>query len=232
MDEPRSSNQEPHGLLSNTEKDNIEQQVVSLCLRCWHDDVQRLRAILAAKAWIGFDLNDTLHKFRRSSGTATNKVPESLRTIRYPHTCVERCVLPSPPHKDSERLLRRKDIIHPITADKDSPRFCPTSPCHRRTTSNSYPTCSPPTKSPSQTSPEPKSGALPLLLTLKRKAPRAKKQHPPHNRRSHKNAQERTIRRLGVERHIDFRATSNHFREFKTGRLFPPRPSTSRSFPP
>jgi putative hydrolase of the HAD superfamily len=38
----------------------------------------RLRAILAEKTWIGFDLDDTLHEFRRSSETATNKVLEEI----------------------------------------------------------------------------------------------------------------------------------------------------------
>lgn len=63
-----------HDLLSNTEKDNIEEHLGRLYIRCWQDDILRLRAILAEKTWVGFDLDDTLHEFRRSSGTATNKV--------------------------------------------------------------------------------------------------------------------------------------------------------------
>ena len=64
-----------HNFLSNTEKDTriIEEQVGFLYLPCWQDDVLRLRAILAEKTWIGFDLDDALHEFRRSSGIATDK---------------------------------------------------------------------------------------------------------------------------------------------------------------
>ena len=67
-----------HGLLSNTEKDNIEKHVGFLYFHCWQDDVLRLRAILTEKTRIGLDLDDTLHEFRRSSGTATNKTLEEI----------------------------------------------------------------------------------------------------------------------------------------------------------
>ena len=67
-----------HGLLSNSEMDNIEGRVGLLYLSCWQDDILRLRNILAEKTWIGFDLDDTLHEVRRSPGTATNKVLEEI----------------------------------------------------------------------------------------------------------------------------------------------------------
>ncbi|KAL8677937.1 MAG: hypothetical protein Q9224_007154, partial [Gallowayella concinna] len=67
-----------HGLLSNAEKDHIEKNVGRLYLSCWKDDLLRLRDVLAKKSWIGFDLDDTLHDFRRSSGQATTKVLEQI----------------------------------------------------------------------------------------------------------------------------------------------------------
>ena len=63
-----------HDLLSNAEKDNIEKHAGFPYVRCWQDDIVRLRAILAEKTWIGFDLDDTLREFRRSSGIATDNV--------------------------------------------------------------------------------------------------------------------------------------------------------------
>ena len=72
------SNVPYHGLLSNKEKDEIEKRVGSLYLRCWQNDVLRLRAILAEKTWIGFDLDDTLHEFHRSSEKAINKTLEKI----------------------------------------------------------------------------------------------------------------------------------------------------------
>lgn len=88
-----------HGLLSNTEKGNIEEQLGRLYIHCWEGDILRLRAILAEKTWVGFDLDDTLHEFRRSSGTAT-KVLEEI---------TERYDTPMPALKDKySRALKEK----------------------------------------------------------------------------------------------------------------------------
>lgn len=38
----------------------------------------RPRAIFHEKTWFGFDLDDTLHEFRHSSGRATNKALEKI----------------------------------------------------------------------------------------------------------------------------------------------------------
>jgi putative hydrolase of the HAD superfamily len=60
-----------HDLLSNIEKDHIEEQLGRLYIQCWQDGILRLRAVLTSKSWLEFDLDDTLPEFRRSSGTAT-----------------------------------------------------------------------------------------------------------------------------------------------------------------
>ncbi|UZP39552.1 hypothetical protein NXS19_007368 [Fusarium pseudograminearum] len=54
-------------------KEELEEHPGRSYLRCWRDDVMRLRAIFHEKTWFGFDLDDTLHEFRHSSGRATNK---------------------------------------------------------------------------------------------------------------------------------------------------------------
>ena len=63
-----------HDLLSNAEKDNIKEHAGLLYARCWKDNTLRLGGILTERTWFGFDLDDTLHEFRRSSGIATNRV--------------------------------------------------------------------------------------------------------------------------------------------------------------
>lgn len=50
-----------------------------------NEDAKRLREILLAKTWIGFDLDDTLHEFRRSSGRATQAVLEMI-SRQYGHS--------------------------------------------------------------------------------------------------------------------------------------------------
>ncbi|KAL8365182.1 hypothetical protein RB595_004135 [Gaeumannomyces hyphopodioides] len=45
---------------------DIEEQLGRLYLGCWRDEARRLRTILLEKTWVGFDLDDTLHEFRRA----------------------------------------------------------------------------------------------------------------------------------------------------------------------
>ena len=103
-----SSSDEPdvlyHALLSNTEKHNVEKPVGFLYLHCWQDDFLRLRAILAERTCIGFDLDDILLEFRRST-------PEFSRQRR--------------------RMLSLMKRHHSIIGEKGSPHSWPISPCHR-----------------------------------------------------------------------------------------------------
>ncbi|KAK2024901.1 HAD-superfamily hydrolase, subfamily IA, variant 1 [Colletotrichum zoysiae] len=41
---------------------------------------ERLGAMLAEKSWVGFDLDDTLHEFRRASSTAADKVLRAIHS--------------------------------------------------------------------------------------------------------------------------------------------------------
>ncbi|CAI4212406.1 unnamed protein product [Parascedosporium putredinis] len=42
------------------------------------DDAARLRLIIAEKKWVGFDLDDTLHEFRRASSAAAGQVFDAI----------------------------------------------------------------------------------------------------------------------------------------------------------
>ena len=89
-----------HGLLSNTEKDTIEEQQGCRSLHCRGREILRLRTMFAEKAWVGFDLDDTLHEFRRSSGIATNKILDEIS---------KRFGIPMPELKDQySRILKEK----------------------------------------------------------------------------------------------------------------------------
>ncbi|KAI6758799.1 hypothetical protein HG530_011039 [Fusarium avenaceum] len=55
-----------HNLLSNTEKDELEEHLGRSYLCCWRDDVMRLRAIFHEKTWFGFDLDDNDIQFMDS----------------------------------------------------------------------------------------------------------------------------------------------------------------------
>jgi hypothetical protein len=67
-----------HGLLSNSEKEYIENSVGRQYVDCWKGEVEGIRAVLQTKTWFGFDLDDTLHEFRKASMAA---VSATLRII-------------------------------------------------------------------------------------------------------------------------------------------------------
>lgn len=60
--------------LSNIEKDDIEENADFPYAYCWKGDILQLRALVAEKSWIEFDLEDTLHEFHCSSGRFTDRV--------------------------------------------------------------------------------------------------------------------------------------------------------------
>ncbi|KAJ2979930.1 hypothetical protein NUW58_g7078 [Xylaria curta] len=68
-----------HGLVTNDEKAMAEGNAGSPYLACKRDRVLQLSDTLAKKKWIGFDLDDTLHEFRRASTAASIKVLEAIR---------------------------------------------------------------------------------------------------------------------------------------------------------
>ncbi|KAF1988279.1 Haloacid dehalogenase-like hydrolase [Aulographum hederae CBS 113979] len=201
-----------HGLLSNAEKDTIEEHVGRQYLRCWQHDVDRLRAILAEKSWFGFDLDDTLHEFRKASGVATSAVLEEIS---------RKSGIALPQLKEEYAKVLKEKTANAFSDGKTSfdyrkERFTavlthfslPTDEHFLTTLLQLY-------EETLTTSLELKSGALALLSTLKA-----------HGKiiiimtEGPQDAQERTVAALGLGPYVDFLATTNHFRVSKIDGLF------------
>lgn len=212
-----SSSVEPdvpyHGLLSNTEMDNIEEYVGPLYLRCWQDDVLRLRAILAEKSWIGFDLDDTLHEFRRSSGTATDKTLEAISNryctpilalkAEYSKILLAKTASAFSDGKTSFDYRRERfaTLLAHFSLPQDDQFMIGLLELYEATLMRSL---------------ELKCGALDLLSMAKNMGKKIVviTEGP-------QDAQERTVQGLGIKKFVDFLATTNCFGVAKTGGLFP-----------
>lgn len=109
-------------LLSNAEKNHIEEDLGRSYLHCWNDDILRLRAALAEKTWFGFDLDGTLHEFRLSSGKATNNVLEDI-SERYGTLILASKDKYGRVLKERRRMLFRMGKCHLITDRRDLRRF-------------------------------------------------------------------------------------------------------------
>ncbi|KAK6089050.1 had-superfamily subfamily variant 1 [Seiridium cupressi] len=202
-----------HNLLSNIEKDDLEKQVGRLYLECWHDDVQRLRAMLIEKSWFGFDLDDTLHEFRRSSGIATNRVLEKISVRHhtpmlslkeeYSHILKEKTANAFSDGKTSYdyRRERFESLLAKFSLPKDNAFLTELL--------DSY-------ESNLKASLETKCGVLDLLSTIKSMGKKIViiTEGP-------QDAQERTVKDLGIGGYVDFLATTNHFKVTKLDGLFP-----------
>lgn len=201
-----------HGLLSNAEKDDIENKLGGLYLHCWGNDILRLRTILAEKAWIGFDLDDTLHEFRISSGAATNKVLQKIS---------ERFSIPIPALKEEYSAILKETTANAFSDGKTSfdcrrERF--TFVLSQRSLpvdSNFMDELLEMYEATLMGSLELKCGALGLLSTLRNMGKKIviMTEGP-------QDAQERTVQGLGISQYIDFLATTNFFGVSKTGGLF------------
>ncbi|KAL8785068.1 MAG: hypothetical protein Q9213_003573 [Squamulea squamosa] len=66
-----NANIKSHGLLTMAEKDLIEQQLGGLYMATYGDSIQPIKQALLRRTHFGFDLDDTLHEFRKASGTAS-----------------------------------------------------------------------------------------------------------------------------------------------------------------
>ncbi|KAL9000300.1 MAG: hypothetical protein Q9169_001017 [Polycauliona sp. 2 TL-2023] len=67
-----------HNLLTIPEQDIIERNLGGLYMATYGDRIQPLKDGLASKTHWGFDLDDTLHEFRKASGAAATAVFEYL----------------------------------------------------------------------------------------------------------------------------------------------------------
>ena len=202
-----------HDLLSNAENDNIEEHAGFQYLRRSDDDIVRLRAILTERTWIGFDLDDILHEFRRSSGVATNRVfAEISRRHGTPISALE---------DEYSKVLKLK-MANAFSDGKTSfeyrrERFASvlshfSLPQDDQFISNLLELY----EANLMASLELKSGALDLLSFIKDTGKKIVviTEGP-------QDAQERAIRGLGIDGFIDFLATNNYFGVTKTDGLFP-----------
>lgn len=202
-----------HDLLSNAEKDDIEKYAGFLYARCWEDDILRLRAIISERTWIGFDLDDTLHEFRRSSGIATNRV---LAEISKRHDT------PLPALKDEYAVVLKMKTANAFADGKTSfdyrrERFASVLthfalPQNDRFLSEILELY----EATLSASLELKCGVLDLLSLIKDMGKKIViiTEGP-------KDAQERAVRGLGIDGFIDFLATTTQFGVAKTDGLFP-----------
>ena len=202
-----------HDLLSNSEKDNTEKHAGFLDARCRADDILRLRAILTERTWIGFDLDDTLHGFRRSSEIATNRVlAEVSKQYGTPILALQ----------DEYSMVLKTKTANAFSDGK-------TSLDYRRErfasvlTHFSLPQDEQFTyellelyEANLMASLELKCGALDLLSLIKDMGKKIVviTEGP-------QDAQERAVRGLGIDGFIDFLATTSHFGVGKTDGLFP-----------
>jgi hypothetical protein len=107
----KMSDAPPYHILSNSEKDMVEERLGRLYLRYWQDEVSHLGKVLSEKTWIGFDLDDTLHEFRRASSKATGKILTKIS---------ERHGIPLPTLKDEYGRVLRAGTANAFSDGKTS----------------------------------------------------------------------------------------------------------------
>ena len=81
-----------HDLLSNTEKDNIDEHLGRLYIDCWHDDILRLRPIVAEKPGLASILMIPCTNFVAALRRLPARFLRKSSTIWYPNACIERRV--------------------------------------------------------------------------------------------------------------------------------------------
>ncbi|KAI0544653.1 HAD-superfamily hydrolase, subfamily IA, variant 1 [Xylaria curta] len=180
----------------------------------WQDRICQLRDSLAEKQWIGFDLDDTLHEFRRASSAASNKV---LKTMH------ERYGITLDALKSRYGEVLRTSTSNAFTDGKSSSeyrteRFLAVASHFSLPLEHDTPFLSHLLhlyETSLEESLELKSGALNLLRTIKRldKKIVVITEGP-------QDAQEWTVQKLGISSYIDYLATTNHFKVSKTDGLF------------
>ncbi|KAI1124299.1 Haloacid dehalogenase-like hydrolase [Nemania abortiva] len=203
-----------HRLVTNDEKAFIEMAVGRLYVDCWQDHTLKLRGILAEKQWIGLDLDDTLHEFRKASSIASNAVLEAIHAaygvpldaLTSEYSEILRASTSNAfsdgkssfEHRKDRFLLVAKRFSLPL--DSDSPFVIQLLDLYERTLKESL---------------ELKSGAVELL-----RATKAAGKKIVVITEGPQDAQERTIENLGILPYVDVLATSSHFKVSKIDGLF------------
>ncbi|KAI1362323.1 HAD-like domain-containing protein [Xylaria arbuscula] len=203
-----------YGLLLNSEKDRIEASIGRLYLNCWKNHARRLSDVLSDKQWIGFDLDDTLHEFRRASSAATHDALEVM-SERYGLQCATL--------EGQYKEVLRRSTAHAFSDGKSSSQYrrdrfiavadhfsLPLKHDNQFLTEllTLYETILRETL-------ELKCGAMDLLRAIKGQGKKISviTEGP-------QDAQEWTINNLGISPYVDFLATTNHFKLSKAAGLF------------
>ncbi|OBR03011.1 Had-superfamily subfamily variant 1 [Colletotrichum higginsianum IMI 349063] len=204
---------EYHGLLTLEEKEKIEYTLCRSYLGYWRDKVDQLRTTLSEKTWFGFDLDDTLHEFRLASSTATNKALEvlsqsygtPLEALKKEYSYILRTKT-SNAFSDGKTSFEYRRERFTLLLERISQTATPTFltsllEIYEKTLMDSL---------------QLKCGAINLLATLKRLGKKIViiTEGP-------QDAQERTIRHLGIAEQVDALVTTNSFGLSKVDGLFP-----------
>ncbi|KAK7216539.1 hypothetical protein V2G26_004542 [Clonostachys chloroleuca] len=181
--------------------------------RAMGDELVRLQALLSEKSWFGFDLDDTLHEFRRASSAAVEAVLRAvsdrtgadLSLLKETHSQVlkEKTANAFSDGKTSFDYRRERftAVLSRLSLPSDDETFLThLLQVYETTLTRSF---------------ELKAGALQMFETLKRLGKKIVviTEGP-------QDAQERTVEALGLAKHIDFLATTNRFRASKTDGMF------------
>ncbi|KAF6842225.1 had-superfamily subfamily variant 1 [Colletotrichum musicola] len=178
-----------------------------------NDNQRRVKSALAAKPWFGFDLDDTLHEFRRASSAATAKtlekisrqhdIPMTSLCLEYSEILREKTLGAFCDGKTSYEYRRDRfgSLMARFSLAPDAEFLSQLLEVYENTLNDSL---------------RLKDGALELFLKLK-----AAGRKIAVITEGPQDAQERTLKHLGIAEHVDFLATTNFFKVSKTEGLFP-----------
>ncbi|RSL61959.1 hypothetical protein CEP54_006008 [Fusarium duplospermum] len=176
-----------------------------------NSDQKKLVEILQSKIWFGFDLDDTLHEFRRASRAAVTHCLTGIAN-ENPHVRVEDL-------QEQYRIILKQGTASAFTDGKTShdyrrERFSATL-SHFKLNHDSIEELLQDYERVLVENLTLKSGALSLLNAIKESGRKITviTEGP-------QDAQERAVRDLGIASYIDFLATTNHFGVAKTSGLF------------
>ena len=201
-----------HRRLSNSEKEYIEQEIGEQYMNLWGDKAGEIRSTLGAKVWFGFDLDDTLHEFRKSSGVAVSTILQIIG---------QRYTIPIDELATSYSSVLSRATAGAFTDGKKSSeyrkeRFVAVLESFSITPDGQFlDHLAQAYETALEASFEPKCGALSLITHIKSLGKKIVviTEGP-------QDAQELAVEKLGLSQKIDFLATTNSFRVSKVDGLF------------
>jgi putative hydrolase of the HAD superfamily len=175
------------------------------------NDQDQLRSILQSKSWFGFDLDDTLHEFRKASRAATTHCLNDIASKNI-HITLEDL-------QERYTIILKQGTADAFTDGKTShdyrrARFAATL-SHFGLSHDSINELLDDYERVLVENLTLKQGAISLLESIKRSGRKIVviTEGP-------QDAQERAVRDLGIEKYIDFLATTNYFSVAKISGLF------------